>query len=547
MKPFFLFLFTATLCLAASCQQEVLISAGGPGRGPTEVEIEISTLSNAGGTRTPADGATGLKIEKGDAQESVVNTLDLLVFAENGGFLYHKEAAKIPKSQTSESDLYRASLQPVTGKLDVQFFANCREILETWETTGPSKVGQNWATVYGQLKDLDPKRLVNSETFEYLPMHGSLYGQSIETDKAPTRWGKVDLLRSVASVDLYVEKNVNTSRFILREMFAWYAANTGLLPGIVDEDNGYVLNGINAVRYELPSGMTSSLKALTDTPGDTVLHAKKVEDLITQEATYRAINYQMYLFENYYANTSDPTKRPTRIIVGGRYKLKDAVPATATTEEIPAEWVDAYYPIDIVEDNGPYRPLIRNWKYEFLVNSISGRGYDNLEDAADGPTIDLTLNVIYWNKNDVKIGVKGHYYVTMDQKEVRLWRDAGNFKEVDLLYEIRDDYTDAGFELLGFKNALNGEMRPLEEPGVTGIENDYFRVVMVKTPGVTAGTGTVLFTVTAKTAYNSQNNPLHYTDAVTVKFRDLTFDIDISQVDGSEEDWGDGGFIDKNA
>ena len=524
-------LIMATMGLSVSCAREQLVTGGAAGS--TEVEIEISTASSSGQTRVAADGQSGFAIEKGDAQESTIDALDLLIFID-GKFEYRKEAAKIPSTQTQESNLYRAMLVDTDKAMDVHLLANSRGILSTW--TDAQLKGKSWAEVHALLIDGDPKRLVNSTQFTCLPMYASLQNVRISQTQAPTRWPKADMLRSVASADLYVAQNAGTARFQLMELFGWFVPNKGYLAAVVDEAlDPYYINSTLVPRYKIPSDMTASLKALSDTPGDPILHANKVRSLDVMEGgeqkSYRAVDYQMYFYDNYYIDRTLQAqgKRPMRIIVGGLWWKKN----TAPDPDDATGWQQAYYPVDLVEDNGNYRPVIRNWKYEFKVNSVSGPGYPTVEEAAEGAPTDLEVGVIYWDKDQVQIGVKGKYYVAMEERDVILWRNKDNFKELGLSYVIQDD--DPAAFTINFTDDSNAPQAAMD--GGVGIANDYFKVVMKQ--NTTAGT--VDFVITALKNYNAAEAASNYTRVVRVKFRDLQFDIDIRQVDGSEDDWQDGG------
>jgi hypothetical protein len=239
--------------------------------------------------------------------------------------------------------------------------------------------------------------------------------------------------------------------------------------------------------------------------------------------TYDGVAYQMYFYGNGALNTTDKAHRPTRIIVAGEYKTDSGV------------WKETYYPIDIVNDDGTYRPVIRNWKYEFKVTSVNGIGYDTPQEAAEGAAVNLNVKVIPWDKDDVEIGVKGHYYVSVDTKNVTLWREAGSNQRANLSYEVLDD-DPVAFDF-DFKDDTWGVQ--VDTPATSTIENGYFTVKMAHTPGT--GGGTVVFDVTAKQAMAESDAPRK--EYLTVKMRDLVFTINITQLNSSEHDWDDGGDI----
>jgi hypothetical protein len=249
----------------------------------------------------------------------------------------------------------------------------------------------------------------------------------------------------------------------------------------------------------------------------------------------------MYVYDNYFRSvTTDATKRPTRLIIAGYYKQ--------TGDE--STWVKSYYPVDITfSETDAYRPVIRNWKYEFVVTSVSGPGKSSLGEARDAQNTDMNINVIQWDKSDVEIGVTGKYYVTMDDRAVTLWRDAGASRRLGLDYRFFDDTAPNDFTL-DFKMDEDDEAYLFDNgdviigtPTTVGnvttrtISNRRFRVTMTRTAGEAGGD--VAFEIEALMDYDR----LHCSDIVVVRYRNLEFEISIDQLDLSEDDWKDGGEI----
>jgi hypothetical protein len=566
MKRFIsgLFVSAVAICLLASCSWKEPFDCGAIDEVDAEVEIRVSSAAS-GGTRAALDGNYGLEADNGVSHESEITTLDLLAFDHaTGRFLYRRVATEI----TTGNNRFRVQMKKIEGTtFDIYLFANCRGVIDRWEGSPGDKTALNWEDVRGalQFNEAEAKALVDPEaalgdvdrTWNGLPMFNEeLKNVDIDPDKTPTLWpngGEALLLRrAVASIDLYVQQNSGTRRFDLKGMFAWYAPNTGFPAAAVDDEaDDYRVNSVSVPLYLVPSNMTASLTAtegVRNAEGTAwstapVLHAYRVRSVGASDGyTYQAIDYQIYLYENRYLDKALEAagKRPTRIIMSGRYWTDDE---TTPDRNNPAGWQDAYYAIDMLESgsNGQstYRPLIRNWKYELRVVGVTGPGYGNIEDAAVNEPIDLGLDVIPWNKDDVQVGVKGHYYVTMEEREALLWRDASHSKSLDLFYEIKDG-GNATFTLdfkTGDGQQDNGAQASLTEG--TGIQNTYFEVEMVQTHDTGNNKGSVIFTITALKPYTEGHNK----NIVVVKFRELIFEIEIEQVDGSQEDWRDGGGI----
>ncbi len=502
------------LATAVSCTPN---EAGGtqPRAGVEEIEIEIST-GPRGSTRAPLDG---MDIDEGNANESLIETLDLLVFGADGYYLYRSEGTAI--STNGGITTFIARFQQTDEELTIHILANSRGQMLEWEnaldaaSTDPTTL--DWPGVHAQLVDTNPARLINSADFTPLPMWGTLENKTLSKTLSPTPWGPVQMLRSVASADLYVARTAATADFELSDLFVYYAPSEGYL-GAIEEGNGS-----DPAQYKVPSTMTSSLDAVE---AEGRMRATGIATYAVGEgadaAQYDGIAYQTYVYDNPWVATGDDNARPTRLIVAGYYKGSE---------------VKSYYPVDITDTDGTYRPLIRNWKYEFRVRSVSGAGYDNLDEAAQSAVTDINMEIIEWNKGDEAIGVDGGmYYMTRSSDEAILQRQAGSTRTVTLTYNVKD-----GRPVTGDDFSLAWAGGPDTPPATTFVENDYFTVDMVITPDPDVeGTGTVTLLFTAKQDNDELEERM---DEVEVSFRDLLFTIDVRQLDGASDGWDDGGEI----
>lgn len=556
MKRIYLILLAVLGVLLSSCAMEELQTGGTDGA--REVEISIATPGNSSGTRAPLDGAA---TDTGIDNEKRIDELDLLVFDEDGKYMYRREAYKL----SYPADTYRAKLDEYWDKpMTIHLLANSRSILTTLEagSDAPEKGTSTWADIQPKLTD-DPSRLVKS-TFVPLPMWG-VGKVTLSKTSAPSYMTgydgeseTIEMLRSVASVDVFVmtandKGEAKNTDFELTDIFAYYAADRGYV-GITGTDE--TVAGKLTYKYTLPqipktapNAMETDLNAVEKT--ETVAGVMQAGNVISygdiktgpyKNYTFDGIAYQMYVNENDNVAVADDKNRPTRIIVAGYYKQPAA----------PAPRVKSYYPIDFVysEDDtengiqvGDYRPLIRNYKYEFNVTAVTGPGLPSLPEAAGAQNSDLTLQVKFWNKADVEAGMTGKYYATMERKVSTLWRDAGAFDELGLVYSYLDNL-DANDFTIEFETDANGtevKTGPTPHAGATTtvIENDWFEVTMIQTPATGGGGGKVDFRIVAKRDYDSVNN----TEVVIVKYRNLQFKINIAQLNMSEEDWKDGGQI----
>jgi hypothetical protein len=463
--------------------------------------------------------------------------------------MYRREAYKLANS----TNTWRAMLSEYWEQMTIHFIANSRTILTAWETgTDKPTVGTStWAQIQTKLIDKTPTRLVRASTettpavYQPLPMWGT-GSITLDPDVAPNKMsGTIQMLRSVASFDVYVQKkkynaeeelveNTATRDFTLTDLYAVYAADQGYLGAKA------IAPPTTPATYEIPGAMKTTVGI------DSTLRVNGVKTYTTPQGEVSGIAYQMYVYDNYASTvptegpiTNPAQNRPTRLIVAGYYKQTGD----------PSTWKKSYYPIDVTDATDHYRKVIRNWKYEFMITSVSGPGVPTFEGAIKSQTMDLNIEIISWNKSDVKIGATGKYYVTMLQKTASLWREAGASETLELDYVYLDGVTNNDFTIDFKKNEAgtayfynNGTVVPGTPSTVGGVttttlSNEWFEVTMRQTPAT--GGGAVMFEVKAK-----KNCDLtHCKETIVVKYRNLEFEIDIDQYDISLKDWQDGGEI----
>lgn len=477
-----LFLLMGTLALVAtSCSKEKPTGPDTRTDG-TEVAVEIPVYTSAVTRAT----------EEGTPDENAVQTLDLLVF-KGGKFQYWRNAYK-------SNGNFRATLKIDTG-IDVYFLANSRSIVEALFTSDAvieSYKDSSWETLRALLIDTDPTRLVQtSSTFTSLPMWGKLTNQKVE-DISVNHWATVDMLRSVASVDVYLKSTVDN--FILEGISLYFVPNKGYI-GVADAN--YENKAVKAA--DAPSGMTTTLKINSS----------------DYNTTTRSIANKLYLYDNTVKEGDALTDnaRHTRLVIKGKYQGQSY-----------------YYPVDFENADGDLLTIMRNWKHVFIIESVSGRGYTDEDVASKEPPIHMNVNVIDWNlKEEGDFGVSGPYYVWLQKKSVTLTREAGAYAKVKMTSNVQGDLID-----LAFSTTKNGTVVDIDgtDPGMVGdgIQNDRFRVEKVLD-----GSGFITeLRITAVANYNGTNLASN-TDEVVITAGRIRFVVAINQISSSYEDWEDGG------
>ena len=472
-------IFFALLAAAASCSRGD--AAGGAAQRAAEQQVEVTLrASHADGTRTSV------------GEELLVEHLDLLVFKEDK-FLYWRSAFKIDGK-------FRATLTVDTG-LDVHFLANARELIAALDAGGKLTEGTGWESLRAELVDGNPARLNYTSAAQIrLPMWGVLNNKNVE-DLPLNHWGTLDLLRSVASVDVEVGDDVSDATFKLEEMRLYFVPDKGLLAPSADNLAGS--GGSLAVAApESPAGMQTTLTLLST----------------AYDAAGRSIANKLYLYENDTDESTrtqlpDKSRRYTRVVIGGAYQGKTY-----------------YYPIDFEKENDEPDRITRNWKYVFRINSVSSAGYEDPETASEEPAVGLDVSIVKWNeKTESDFYTSGPYYVGITGgRDVVLQREAGFMRTVGLRSNIKAALIDLSFG----SESVNGTAQSIEG----GIRNDRFQVTRTTdSDGYITG-----LVCTALEDYDAADDARNH-DLLTVTSGRIQFDITITQVGESDNDWEDGG------
>lgn len=444
-------------------------------------EVEI-VLNSKPVTRAATDSGT--------PDERVVADLDLLVFGPEG-FRLWRSAYKV-------GDRFRATL-PVSSGIDVYFIANSRALITALSDGGQLDAGLTWEQARLKLVDKNPARLVASSGSVALPMWGRLLDQTV-ADVPVNKWAAVSMIRSVASVDVYVNPDVDN--FTLEDLRLYFVPDAGL---VAPSEANYDAAKLQVREPESPAGMKTSLTLSTN----------------RYDAANLSIANVLYLYENdtdggNMTQLPNTNRRYTRLVIGGMY-----------------EGSKYYYPVDFVTDDDEPDRITRNWKYVFMINSASSRGYTDPDTASTEPMVGLSLDIVNWNVDgETDFWVSGPFYLGFDGRTVTLSRPAGSTGSLTARSNILSDII-----TLEFASAANG---PTTGTGTAndGIANDRFRVEKIKgANGFITG-----LKITALGDYDpvaaSRNG-----DTVVLTSGRIRAEIRIIQIASSDTDWMDGGEV----
>lgn len=139
--------------------------------------------------------------------------------------------------------------------------------------------------------------------------------------------------------------------------------------------------------------------------------------LILESSDYnisdRSIANKLYLYDND-TQTETENRRHTRLVVGAEYKGSKY-----------------YYPIDFEDSEADKLiEIVRNKKYVFNINSVSGPGYTDKETASGQPSVHLNVNIVEWDMTAGQMGTSGNYYLWTEKREAVLYRDTNSMTSI---------------------------------------------------------------------------------------------------------------------
>lgn len=509
--------------LLASCMDETLVSAtyGTDAAGGNDADMYLSV--NVPRTRFSTGAVAG--------KESVVETLDVMVFAKGKADpdRYYVHAA-CKGTLTSDANKFQV-VMPVGNDFIVHVFANCHKAM----------VARNFYNSRGRemnamLADLVEGANVNNDSVTALPMHGYVTEVTIDKSKVNTALD-VPVLRSVAAVQVMtkatgtagnytpgdVTDESGTKNFELRELYVYFYPDSGRVAAAPDayetQAPGDADQTRDVTKVSLPANHRVSDTRMV--PLDAGNPNPKPYSLISPTAVDQL--GCLYLYENKpYSDTgfdqpdaANPAAT-SRLVVGGVYngeKQTDGTPKVT------------YYRVDFADADNHLSEVLRNHKYTFSIEKVSGTGYDTPDDAATGVPINIYIKMIDWTDDleHVDFDRQNHFY--SETKNIFLPRNANSEKRI-----VVDSDVPVGEWKLSFKTAANGTVTSTTN---ATLSNNRYKVEK-------AADGKSL-TFTALKAYSDLAAGESLEETLIIRAKELEITYHITQKDVSPDDWGSGG------
>lgn len=450
------------------------IGDGGSGRLDGAVTVSIAYDTPA--LRTPQTRAA-LNVDQ--ESELKLTTTRVMVFNSNNEYQYDARLTKITRS-TSDQQQGTLTVQIKPGQgLGIVVLANLTETEKARVVSGTkADILKSFAYSVDQNTNFSSVGI---------PMFGEITQVEVKTDvqPVPTLNKTVHLLRAVARVDVGLKMSaVGTSgkdsdfdetasglistivepanksskkvKWTLLETKFYNAATQGL---VAPSEGKYTVSG------DKPKATAPSLPA---TPGKQTLTYAVNGDLLKRNIYVPEVdNPDPTVTQN--GNETDPTKdtyylnRPYLIL-----KLQyDEVDDSNNVKAGGAKGT-TYFRVDFLKREGEeatakytYLPLLRNYRYKVDIKNIGGLGFDNEDDAKEGPSANIMYNVLVWDESEMSnVVYDGQYMLGVQNDKLLFHKNGGTFST-----KVQTSWP-GGFEVKGLPDWVKFKIEP-SDPGAT--------------------------------------------------------------------------------
>ena len=297
----------------------------------------VFNLKTSGSIYTKANAASTANLDD-------IDEITTLVFEGGGSSNYlYRRSGIIPVNNQ-----FSANILLTNDPVKIHIFANPDD--------GVNSVNFNGMTESDVISSLTTDVDLNGGANRF-PMHGTLSLPNIIADV--TVGTPVYLLRAIALVD------VNAG---------------GIAQNIFNLDGAYVYNTPNNGRlvseYRVDDNGDPSTPIVT-APTMPTLFTTLIGTPSIVNVVGNVMSNQLFIYEN--SKISAPT---SRVVISGIFN------SSGTT---------SYYPVDFIDANGAAIDILRNHLYLITITSITGSGYSNVTDAANGVSIDISADITHWN------------------------------------------------------------------------------------------------------------------------------------------------------
>lgn len=121
-----------------------------------------------------------------------------------------------------------------------------------------------------------------------------------------------------------------------------------------------------------------------------------------------------------------------------------------------------YFRIDFLKKNGEeatatykYLPLLRNYRYLVNIQNVGGPGFDDENDAKQGPAANIMYNVVVWNESEMtNVQYDGQYMLGVSKDKFKFYREGGS-----LSAKVQTSFP-KGFTIEGLPDWISYSIKP---------------------------------------------------------------------------------------
>ncbi len=392
--------------------------------------------------------------------DHAANTLDLLVFQDDGGgfvYKYRVEADLVSQDDNLEA-LFETRLYVKEVRTKLLAIANCPAVkLGALGTTGLVTETEVRNGLIGDMADANPELGAFVMTGDMELEHG--ISQTLGSIRIP-------VIRTVAKIT--IEKAATVDNFDIRSVTIYRSADLSQYFPDVDA----IVPFDNEARI-IPMVNVASVPGAVD--------YSRIEPVTTNFADGLDGTFTAFLNEN---NANDVVDEETCIVVGGWFG-GDQSKMT-------------YYRMGFDTDGdaailNPMGQVLRNYLYQFTIESVAGYGWDSPDDAANHPATQLEATVMPWNGgsySDYHFG--DDRYIVLSRNS--LWLDA----LVNHTDEISITTSELPFTITSERAPTAGPI-DTADPTRRALDTDLVSFALTSADGAPAGQQRWILTATALT------------------------------------------------
>lgn len=490
--------------------------------GDREMRLKVSV------PKTYSTGAVG-SVDR----EERIDTLDVLVFAPAAGspgkkFLRSAVTGSVVKDEDGNvvKNVFEV-VMPLGKDMDVHVFANAHSDLI--RNGAFASNGKEMQSVLGKITTARKYDIQQEDVM--LPMHGSVTGITVDKDSKDVL--PVNVLRSLAKVSVMINGSVSAGdelvggeldEFKLYEMYVFFPADSALV-ATADTTQFYT------VRPDSGNVKTATLP-------EKLRAGNRPDSISIKSASVVKKIESIYLYENIPWTKDGFDYATSRVVLGGTFYDKTTGQPDKNADGTPRI---SYYRINFQDNKDVQYPVLRNHHYVLSIISVAAPGYDTPRQAAEGKPINIAVTVFDWMNELHEIVNDGQHYFNTSGKNISLPRDANSVRSI----EVASDVDVAEWKMY-FKDANNGVTTPKtwfkDKAGNDSIDATAGITLQNSRYKVTKAADKI--TVEVLKAY-SDLPPTPSTesreDVLVLMVKNLRIYINITQVDKSLDDWGNGG------